>query len=504
MSTSQQTILITGATDGIGLELARLYAAQGNQLVLVGRRPLSALSETLFTPQTYCQADLSQADAVHRVLDHLAQQQIEQLDYVIHNAGLGYVGAVEAQPPDNIKTLLQVNTYAPIQLTHALLPLLRQTAGKLVLISSVATALGMADYATYIASKAAINGFARSLRVELQDDVGVQLILPGATRTGMHAKAGVDKAQMDWDRFPSAERVAQKIMRAIASNRRQVVIGGTNRLLFSVGQQFGRGIDTLRSRTVAQSKSDPRRCLITGFADGIGRALALKFAETHHIVGIDVDAERAAVTKADIDARGGSCDIHLCDLTDQGAIAELALDGAFDVVIHNAGISAAGHFAQMTIEEQILVLDLNLQAPLLLTQQLLEKAQLCEGGTLTFISSLSHFVSYPGASVYGASKDGLALYARSLAVALKPRNINVLTVFPGPTRTAHARRYSPDNSREQTRMSPDALAAQIYRATERRQRQLLPSLASRIVARLGLVTPRVTEWLMRKTIFEKL
>lgn len=91
---------------------------------------------------------------------------------------------------------------------------------------------------------------------------------------------------------------------------------------------------------------------------------------------------------------------------------------------------------------------------------------------MVFVSSLAHFVSYPGASVYAASKDGLAAYARSLRVA-EPA-LHVLTVFPGLTRPAHARRYGPDNSREARRMPPEKLAELIYRAVQRRQKVLIP------------------------------
>ncbi len=486
------------------MELARLYSAEGVRLVLIGRRDLSTLTDPLFTPNAYCQADLSAPEAIAKLLAYLHAQEVQTLDYVIHNAGVGYVGDVSAQSPENIQTLLQVNTYAPIQLTHALLPLLRPTSGKIVLISSVATAFGMADYATYIASKAALNGFARSLRIELSGEIDVQVILPGATRTGMHAKSGVDKARMDWDRFPSAASVARKIKVAIATNRRQVVIGETNKILFGVGHYLGRGIDKLRSKSNPLDAKDLKYCLITGFADGIGKALALQFASTHHIVGIDVDVERAKYTQAEIEALGGACTVHLLDLTNPHMLQQLPSDIVFDVVIHNAGISAAGYFEQLALPLQTKVLDLNLRAPLLLTQQLLSNAQIRKGGSVAFISSLSHFVSYPGASVYAASKDGLALFARSLAVALKPNNVNVLSVFPGPTRTAHARRYSPDNSREQTRMAPEALAETIHRAVLRRQRQLIPGLPNRIVAVLGIYVPRLTEWLMRKTILDKL
>ncbi|NJL34947.1 MAG: SDR family oxidoreductase [Chloroflexaceae bacterium] len=101
----------------------------------------------------------------------------------------------------------------------------------------------------------------------------------------------------------------------------------------------------------------------------------------------------------------------------------------------------------------------------MLTQGIVQAGLLRDGGALVLIASLSHYVGYPGAAVYAATKDGLASFGRSMAVALAPRQISVLTVYPGPTRTAHARRYSPDNRHEQRRMPPEQLAALIFRAT---------------------------------------
>ena len=80
----------------------------------------------------------------------------------------------------------------------------------------------------------------------------------------------------------------------------------------------------------------------------------------------------------------------------------------------------------------------------------------------------------------------------------------MLTIYPGPTRTAHARRYSPVNSREERRMAPERLAQQIAMAVQHRQRQLIPSLAHRAMAVAGQLWPRLTEEIMRRTLYEQL
>lgn len=540
------TILITGATDGIGLALARRYQAQAARLILVGRRPLADLDAAFFNPANYCQVDLADSDCATQLLSWLHENSVATLDLLIHNAGIGYVGAVAAQTPANIQALMAVNLQAPLALTHALLPYVEAARGKLVFISSVAAALPGPNYAVYTATKAALDGFVRNLQIELAAQkraATAQLIHPGPTRTGMHAKSGADPRHMQWEKFPAVEDVAAKIVQAIHTKQRSVTIGFTNRLAYWAGRNLAGPVDwgmtlfapaplpnlplaprlaektqqaaltafPLAERPAETLSRQPRapHCLITGAADGIGRALALAFAAAGYtITGIDIDAERAMRTQAELQNSGAAARFAIADLAKATDIAKvvatLAERPPIDVLIHNAGINAVGPFATADLNRQLLVLKLNLTAPLLLTAALLRQNQLAQGGSLVFISSLSHFVSYPGAAVYAASKDGLAAYARSLAVALAPQNIHVLTVYPGPTRTEHARRYSPDNSREHRRMPPEKLARQILAAVQSRQSRLIPGFGNRIMALLGRLWPGVAEQAMRRTIFDKL
>lgn len=509
--TMQKTILITGATDGIGLELARLYAAQGVRLVLVGRQ---AQGPVLPGAVLYCCADLALAESAEWVRQFVQQQGIERLDVVVHNAGVGFYGRLPDQSASSIEELLAVNLYAPLALTHALLPWLPRAQGQVVFISSVVAALPSPDYAVYAATKAALAGFARSLRVELRGQVTVQVVYPGATRTGIHAKMGMTRETMDWEKFAPATAVAQQVARAIARRRPSATIGVANGLLRFAGRYGGGVIDPLlrRRRGVdAASVQAPAaarpHCVITGAADGIGRALAWQFGKAGYVVtGIDVDAARAQETAAWLRANGVDVTFLEADLAQaadvQGVALALAERPLIDVFIHNAGISAVGQFAQVSMPRQALVLDVNLRAPLLLTAELLRLGRMNAGGTWVFLSSLSHFVGYPGAAVYAASKDGLASFARSLRVASGTQT-NALLVFPGPTRTVHARRYSPDNAREGTRMLPEALATAVWQAVEARRPSLIPGAANQLLALAGWLLPGVMERAMARMILAK-
>ncbi|MEM6530649.1 MAG: SDR family NAD(P)-dependent oxidoreductase, partial [Chloroflexota bacterium] len=243
------------------------------------------------------------------------------------------------------------------------------------------------------------------------------------------------------------------------------------------------------------------KIVITGAADGIGKALAAAYAAAgHDVIGVDVDVDRAAQTQSEI---GERLSFVIADLSDADEVQRTAdeIGDRVDVVIHNAGINEVGYFADTNPARQQKVIAINLTAPMLLTRHLLASGTLAGTGSVVFVSSLSRYVSYPGASVYAATKDGLASYARSLSVEYP--QMHVLTVYPGPTRTEHARRYSPDNSKEDKRMTPEDLAARIVRAVDDRQRVLIPGAANWIFAILGRVAPALTDYAMKKTLLEK-
>lgn len=230
-----RTILITGATDGIGLALAQHYQQLQWRVLLVGRRPLASLCAPLFTEQCYCEVDLSRSDCAEAMAGWLNDRGITSIDVLVHNAALGYYGAVGAQSHDNIRRLINVNVHAPIAITRALLPLMRGADPQVVFVSSVAAVLPAPLYAIYGATKAALESFAINLRVELGARVRVQIVVPGATHTAMHGKSGVPESVLQGAHLADADVVARAIARAIRSGGVLTTIGWRNRVLRSVG-----------------------------------------------------------------------------------------------------------------------------------------------------------------------------------------------------------------------------------------------------------------------------
>ncbi len=247
-----------------------------------------------------------------------------------------------------------------------------------------------------------------------------------------------------------------------------------------------------------------KHAVITGAAHGIGKALAHRFAQAGYaITGVDMDTAGAARVERELDARFVIADLR-SDTGIARVLTKLTQGKPIDVLILNAGINAVGRFSDINIENHEQVVSVNFYAPMLLTAALLKADRIANGASIVFISSLSHYTSYPGAATYAATKSGLASYARSLSIALAPQNIHVTTVFPGPTRTAHARLHSPHNTREEKRMPPEKLAHHIFRGVQKKKHLIVPGATNRILALLGKWCPPLMAYAMRKVILEKL
>lgn len=243
--------------------------------------------------------------------------------------------------------------------------------------------------------------------------------------------------------------------------------------------------------------------LITGAANGLGAALSNEAqGRGETVVGIDYDWKADATVAArhvlQIDA----------DLSDLEALsplcAHLAAHAPFKAVFHNAAISATGRFEAIPAATHQRLIDINLSAPLILTRNLLAKNALQKGGTLVFIASLSVQVGYPGAASYAASKAALANYAKSLRKALRPDDIRVLVVYPGPMKTDQASRHAPKGADEEKRMDAEEVAKQIWNAIDKRKREVVPGTTNRLFAVAGRLAPRLLDQAMRKIIYDKL
>jgi short-subunit dehydrogenase len=246
------------------------------------------------------------------------------------------------------------------------------------------------------------------------------------------------------------------------------------------------------------------RALVTGGSNGIGAALCEALWQSGwQVVVVDRAPPRWRPQP------GAPPTQHVaCDLADRArldaALGDIAAAGPFDLVVLNAGVSATGRFEKLPVETMLHVVRVNAEAAMVLASALEEKSALRAGASLVFVSSLSYATGYPGAAAYAASKDALAVFARSIRARLKRRGIHVLTVFPGPTRTTHAARHAPTGAPENRRMPPQRLAALILDAVRRRKAVLYPGMAAKIAALVGKLAPRLATRLIRRAILDRL
>jgi short-subunit dehydrogenase len=493
MMTSLPTTLIAGATDPIGLALARHYAARGDRLVLIGQRPIAELDPSLFTPERYCQVDPARPDWLEPVVQFVRAQRIERIERVIQHGTPGYYGPADRQPAASIAGLVNTNLRAPIALTHALLPYVWRAGGSLVFVCPLGSALPLGRLAVYAATQAALCGFARSLRAELGDTPTVQVLRVGATSVAPPASRAIFEPST-WLPRPAPDRVAAQLAAAVDRRVPEDTIGQLNRLLLFAARSCGGLIDWVvrrgRRPSLPRGIARQRHYVITGAADGIGKALARQAAAAGHAVtGIDVDRQRVKLASAELAGLGGPIAFICADLARESgvehALGQLESGPAIDVLVHAASVKALGRFAGTDLACQQAVLDVNLVAAQFLTAGVLRRGLIGSGGTLAFVASLACFTGYPGAAVYAASKSGLAAYARCLGAALAPRGIHVLTIFPG----IDARRRAPAHA--------------ILRAVEARRHTLIPGARTRLLALLGRCLPRVAEALLRQQTLKR-
>jgi len=230
------TALITGASAGIGRELARLFAAGGHDLVLVARRfpELQALCVELeqrhHVKARAVACDLGSQSELDELLGEVRGLE---LDYLVNNAGFGTVGSFAELPAEREAAMIDLNVKALVRLTREVLPsMLRRRQGSILNVGSTAGFQPGPYMATYYATKAFVNSFSEALAYEVRGSgVSVTLSCPGPTLTEFGAVSGVDKSRLFKLGAASAASVARQAYRAMQRGRPVVVHGLLNWLL---------------------------------------------------------------------------------------------------------------------------------------------------------------------------------------------------------------------------------------------------------------------------------
>lgn len=211
----KNTALITGASAGIGRELARIHAQKGGDLILVARRrdALDTLAAELKaahgTQSLVIAADLSEETAPQMIYDQLRAADVT-VDILINNAGFGGRGKFHERAWADDRSMIQVNIVALSALTRLVLSdMVARNSGRILNVSSTASMMPGPLQAVYFASKAYVTFFSNALTEELHDtNVTVTALLPGATETEFAQVSGMDQTGL-FNKTVSANSVAQ-------------------------------------------------------------------------------------------------------------------------------------------------------------------------------------------------------------------------------------------------------------------------------------------------------
>jgi uncharacterized protein len=228
--------LITGASGGIGLCLARELAKRKIDLILVARSSdkLSTICEQLkkeFSIKAeYLSLDLSESNAVSSLVNWINQKSFA-VNILINNAGYGIWGTVESTSVDKLNNMMQLNMSVVANLSHAMLPELKKHVKSYILnVASTAAYQAVPTLATYAASKAFVVLFTRGLRMELKGtSVSVTCLSPGATSTNFIDRAGMEAMKAKAEKFSmKPEAVAQIAIEGMLKGKAEILPGFIN------------------------------------------------------------------------------------------------------------------------------------------------------------------------------------------------------------------------------------------------------------------------------------
>ncbi len=223
-----KVVLITGASRGLGVDMAKAFAAQGSRLALAARSggmleqvraELSGSGTTILAAP----ADVGDYESLQALVKEV-EASLGPIDVLVNNAGIEDVYDYEATSAERIEEIVRVNVVGVMWLTRLVLPsMIERRAGHICNIASVAGLTPVPHNAVYSATKHAVVGFSRSLRLEMREHgVEVSVVCPGFVDGGMFK---------EWGRPPprsspavSSEKVAEGVVRAVLGNKGEVVV----------------------------------------------------------------------------------------------------------------------------------------------------------------------------------------------------------------------------------------------------------------------------------------
>lgn len=243
-SMNNKTVLVTGGSSGIGLELAKVFAKAGYNLVIVARdtAALTAAKQVLESVSksriSTIEKDLFAPESAQELYQEIGAQGIS-IDILVNNAGQGYFGKFAASDLPRALAIIQLNICSLVSLTHFYLnDFLRRGEGRILNVSSIAAKMPGPWHAVYHGTKAFVQSFTEALRSEVKDSgIVITALLPGPTDTDFFNKADMNDSKVVQDKttLSNPAEVAQDGFNALMNNEDMVVSGIKNKLQVALG-----------------------------------------------------------------------------------------------------------------------------------------------------------------------------------------------------------------------------------------------------------------------------
>ena len=230
MDFKNKTILITGASSGIGKQTAIEFAKLGANIILVARRKekLDKIANELekFNVTTFvCQCDVSDKEQV-KEMSKTVLEKFDSIDVLVNNAGFAIYGSVKDLSIDEIESQMETNYFGMMYCIKNFLPfMLDKKSGHIINVASVAASFGLPGIASYCASKFAMLGFSEGLKHELHGTgIGVTVVSPIMVRTDFFDHPSFEKMPKYSPTSLSSKTVAKAILKAANSPRLEIIV----------------------------------------------------------------------------------------------------------------------------------------------------------------------------------------------------------------------------------------------------------------------------------------
>ena len=260
-----KVIIVTGASSGIGLASARLFASYGARVVMAARS-IEKLEDIAagMGPEVLCvKTDVTSEEDCKSLIDRTVER-FGRIDILVNNAGISMRAMFKDLDLKVIRSLMDVNFWGTVYCTKFALPYLLETKGSVVGVISIAGYSALPARTGYSSSKYAIRGFLDTVRIEhLKDGLNVLVFAPGYTSSNVRNAAltadgsAQGNTPLDEGRLMSAEAVAYKMAKALARRRSQVILTGLGKATVWAHRLFPSLTDKLTYSYIARETDSP-------------------------------------------------------------------------------------------------------------------------------------------------------------------------------------------------------------------------------------------------------